>query len=149
MSTWSHKGIEIEALPSGQFKAMFGDIAIIKGSLATIKKDIDRRLDAKAKEVALDLPVVIVRVPTWRSEAPHLVERATITGISSDKNKILGIDPPDGYRNGFALPFSEENELLLRGWLDHYMEEKRLKQIVDELAVRTGFGEMYSYSEVV
>lgn len=147
---WNYKGIEIE-MRGEKFYAAMDDTAIVKPSLAAAKREIDKRLDAKAKLVTLNLPVVVLRVSFISEDdekRPDIIEKAIITGVD-ESNRILGIASLEGYRTCYALPYSVENAKILADYRHHQTEERRLRNIIESLNIPTRFDENRRYAECV
>ena len=128
---WTHKGITIEAMSSGNFTAVYEGVKIIKPSLIAVKKDIDKRQETKATAIPLNLPVVILQEPSYFKDEEARIIHSVITGLDPDSRKIQGIDYLDGWRNGEILPDSKENtrrlEKLVIARADLKAAEKSIK----------------------
>lgn len=151
---WTHKGIEIEML-GAQFVAECHGKRIVGTSLKSAQKAIDKRLDEKAQEVELSLPVVILRLRLrmWSNDKgpSEMIKRATITGLNGDTKAAQGIDPPKegSWRNGYILPDTPENAELLAKFIEASRVESECKQRIEELCIRARFSEKSTYAEAV
>jgi len=143
---WNHKGVMIEATAAGTFRAVFDGTHISKGSLSAVKKDIDKRLEEKAKEVTLSLPVVVLRASDRFSGTKREIDSAVITGIDRNSLKAIGhnIEAKAGWKNDEILPESKENKKLLHDYVQAEAEFNRLKELVDRRSVDTYFGSAFS-----
>ena len=139
-TTWQHRGIDI-SLVGARFKCQFDGVAIVKDSLAAVKKDLDKRLGEKAKAVKLNLPIVSWRTNTWMNSDKSAVEgiaHEIITGVAVEKNKMIleGIDSI--WKRSYILPDTPDNEKLI-------LDLRAAKQTVLELEMKIESSEIGLY----
>ena len=150
---WTYKEIEI-TMQGASFVAEVNGKRILKPSLKAVQKEIEKCLEEKAKEVTLSLPVVILRIESslWtynQGKFPERIDHAVITGINPTTKEVVGIEPPDKYRNAYMLPDTPANSELLKVWLEADRAERAAKQAIEEIQMSKRFGDKVSYAEAV
>lgn len=130
MSIWQHKGFDI-ALEGSQFATTINNRRVRSSSLEAAKKAINKHLDAKAVEVALNLPIVMVT----QREGVVEIKRGVITGVDANTLDVVGqnIDSIRGYGRSIPMPDSEESVKVYREYVE---AEKALALAKDALHAR-------------
>jgi hypothetical protein len=149
--TWIHNEIEI-TMQGPKFHATCLGVNILKPSLSSVKKAIDKLLEDKAAAATINLPVVILRRPRSSfgvEDKPVLVENAVITGVDPATHTVLGIEPPDGYQNVDIIPDSKTNVALLRRWAQVSVEYKALRDRLRNLNISLWSEDKASYGKIV
>jgi hypothetical protein len=107
---WNYKGTEITATESGQFRAMFGKVAIIKPSLEAAKKAINKKLEEKAEATPVNLSLVVLwEKRSYREFGARKITHEVITGVDPETRRITGFPEMKDWRAREILPDSMDN----------------------------------------
>ena len=123
--TWTHRNIEIEPTPSGQFIATIGGTEIVKPSLLAIKKAIDAYCDSYFREFTA------LRIRS----GDYTTDKIKVTGIARTRKRRWGSDnwitSNGGHESAVAVD-SPENIAAIKAYKKSRTEHKRIAERLEK-----------------